>query len=404
MAYDFDEIIDRKNTDSLNYDGWRQYIFNDNKNSKYNFKDEEFIRMWVADMDFSTPPEILNAMKERLDKKILGYTKIYNDDYHDIFKNWCKRRYEWDIDVNDIVISPGIIPALNRLVPLVISNDQRILIHTPSYSPFKSAGDYNSREVIYSDLKYNNGKYEVDFLDFERKLKDKNLNIKLFILSNPQNPTGRVWTKKELIKMGELCIENDIWVISDEIHCDLLRDNIQHIPLAKLFPNEEKIITCMAPSKTFNLAGNLMSNLFIKNKSLKNEWLTLYDEFISPLSLVATKAAYKNCDIWLEKLKEYLDGNFKLTFEFFKDFFPKSNFEIPESTYLAWVNINAYLPKNFDKNNLSLFFANDSGILLEGGNMFVSNGDGFIRLNLACPRSILMEGLSKIKKSLLSLN
>lgn len=404
MKYNFDEIIDRENTDSLNFDGWRQYIFKDNNNSKYNFKNDEFIRMWVADMDFSTPPEILNALKDRLDKKILGYTKIYNNEYYDIFKNWCQRRYSWEIDVNEIVISPGIIPALNRLVPLLLKDNERILIHTPSYAPFKNAGDYNSRDVIYSDLKCTNGKYEIDFYSFEEKIKDQNLNIKLFILSNPHNPTGRVWTENELKKIGNICLDNNVWIISDEIHCDLLRQNEKHIPIAKLFPDNEKIITCMAPSKTFNLAGNLMSNLFIKDKEIKDKWLKLYDDFISPLSLVATKTAYENCDDWLGELNKYLDENFNLIDSFIKINLPKINFCIPESTYLAWIDINEYLPNDFNKDTLSLFFANDSGVLLEGGNMFVSNGDGFIRLNLACPKKTLLIGLNKIKNSLLSLS
>ncbi|HBC7430089.1 MULTISPECIES: MalY/PatB family protein [Providencia] len=403
MKYNFDEIIDRKDTDSLNYDGWRQYIFKDDKNAKYNFDDDEFIRMWVADMDFSTPPEILNSLKERLDRKILGYTKIYNDEYYQIFESWCKRKYQWEIDRNEIVISPGIIPALNRIIPLIIDSNEKILIHTPSYAPFKNAGDYNSREVIYSNLKHVNGKYEIDFVDFEKKITNADLNIRLFILSNPQNPTGHIWTEEELISIGKICFDNNVWIISDEIHCDLLRKGKKHIPLAKLFPNEDKIITCMAPSKTFNLAGNLMSNLLIKSEKVRHEWLKLYDDFISPLSIIATKSAYKDCDDWLEQLKEYLDDNFKLTHEFFTENFPKCNFIIPDSTYLAWIDINEYLPSYFNKDKLSLFFANKSGVLLEGGNMFVGNGDGFIRLNLACPREILIEGLNRIKTSLLSL-
>ncbi|XVH60909.1 PatB family C-S lyase (plasmid) [Providencia hangzhouensis] len=403
MKYNFDEIIDRKDTDSLNYDGWRQYIFKDDKNAKYNFDDDEFIRMWVADMDFSTPPEILNSLKERLDRKILGYTKVYNDEYYQIFENWCKRKYQWEIDRNEIVISPGIIPALNRIIPLIIDSNEKILIHTPSYAPFKNAGDYNSREVIYSNLKYVNGKYEIDLVDFEKKITNVDLNIRLFILSNPQNPTGHIWTEEELISIGKICFDNNVWIISDEIHCDLLRKGKKHVPLAKLFPNEDKIITCMAPSKTFNLAGNLISNLLIKNEKVRHEWLKLYDDFISPLSIIATKSAYKDCDDWLEQLKEYLDDNFKLTHEFFMENFPKCNFIIPDSTYLAWIDINEYLPSYFNKDKLSLFFANKSGVLLEGGNMFVGNGDGFIRLNLACPREILIEGLNRIKTSLLSL-
>ncbi|MEY0450817.1 MalY/PatB family protein [Proteus terrae] len=400
MKYNFDEIIDRKDTDALNYDGWRQYIFKADKDAQFAFADNEFIRMWVADMDFSTPPEVLDAIKARLDRKILGYTKVYDNEYYQIFKNWCQRHYDWEIDPREIVLSPGIIPALNRLVPLLIKEDESILIQTPSYTPFKQAGDYNSRQVIYSDLLEEDGEYAVDFADMERKIKDKSLNIKLFILCNPQNPTGKVWIEEELIKMGKLCIENDIWIISDEIHCDLLRNGVTHTPIAKLFPHYEKVITCMAPSKTFNLAGNLMSHIFIKDKKVKKEWLRLYDDFISPLSLVATKAAYSQCDEWLKELRNYLDDNFKLVQEFTQVHFPKANFKIPDSTYLAWINLANYLPEDVDNQQLSLYFANKTGILLEGGNMFVSNGDNYIRINLACPRTIIKEGLERIKNAL----
>lgn len=234
----------------------------------------------------------------------------------------------------------------------------------------------------------------------ERKLKDPSLNIKLFILSNPHNPTGKVWSNEELLRIGNLCLENDVWIISDEIHCDLLRNGVNHTPLAKLSPDSSKIITCMAPSKTFNLAGNLMSNIFIKNEEVRKEWLRLYDDFISPLSLVATKAAWSRCDEWLEQLKYYLDDNFRLVYEYFREHFPEADFKIPASTYLAWIKIDKYLPDQADKEQLSLYFANQTGVLLEGGNMFVHNGDGFIRINLACPQSVIREGLERIRKAL----
>lgn len=401
MKYDFDEIINRQGTDALNFDGWRQYIFKADSSTKFPFKDEEYIRMWVADMDFSTPPEILSAIKARLDKKILGYTKIYDNQYYDIFTDWCKRRYDWEINSTEIVLSPGIIPALNRLVPLLTKQDEGILILTPSYTPFKQAGDYSGRQVTYSDLTIENGRYQIDFADVEAKIKDPSLNIKLFILSNPHNPTGRVWTEQELNLLGKLCLDNDIWIISDEIHCDLLRQGQHHIPLAKLFPETDKIVTCMAPSKTFNLAGNLISHIFIKNNEIKQEWLRLYDDFISPLSLVATKSAYSECDEWLEQLKVYLDNNFEFVRNYLQQHLPKIEFTIPESTYLAWINIEPYLAKDIDRTQLSLYFATHSGVLIEGGNMFVSNGDGYIRINLACPQSVIAEGLQKIKNTVL---
>lgn len=400
MKYNFDEIINRKNTDALNYDGWRQYIFKADKSARFDFKDDEFVRMWVADMDFATPPEILAAIQERLDKKILGYTKVYDDKYYHIFHNWCQRRYDWNIDTTEIVLSPGIIPALNRLVPLLTQQDESVLINTPSYTPFKQAGDYSYRRVICSDLLKQDNEYIIDFNDMEKKLTDPSLNIKLFILSNPQNPTGKVWSEQELMRMGQLCLKNNVWIISDEIHCDLLRNGINHIPMAKLFPDTDKIITCMAPSKTFNLAGNLMSHIFIKNEKVRKEWLRLYDEFLSPLSLAATKAAWSRCDEWLEQLKHYLDDNFRLVEKFTQEHFPDANFKIPDATYLAWINIEKYLPPQVDRQQLSLYFANQTGILLEGGNMFVSNGEGYIRINLACPRAVIQEGLERIRKAL----
>ena len=404
MKYNFDEIINRKNTDALNYDGWRQYIFKADKSARFDFKDDEFVRMWVADMDFKTSSFVQEALIRQAEHGIYGYTES-DQEYYDAVSSWMERRHGWKIDkewidTTEIVLSPGIIPALNRLVPLLTQQDESVLINTPSYTPFKQAGDYSYRRVICSDLLKQDNEYIIDFNDMEKKLTDPSLNIKLFILSNPQNPTGKVWSEQELMRMGQLCLKNNVWIISDEIHCDLLRNGINHIPMAKLFPDTDKIITCMAPSKTFNLAGNLMSHIFIKNEKVRKEWLRLYDEFLSPLSLAATKAAWSRCDEWLEQLKHYLDDNFRLVEKFTQEHFPDANFKIPDATYLAWINIEKYLPPQVDRQQLSLYFANQTGILLEGGNMFVSNGEGYIRINLACPRAVIQEGLERIRKAL----
>ena len=223
----------------------------------------------------------------------------------------------------------------------------------------------------------------------------KNLNCKIFgpLTPNPHNPSGRVWSEEELKKVGQICLENDVWLISDEIHCDLLRMGQTHIPLAKLFPETDRIITCMAPSKTFNMAGLMFSNIIIPNDELRARWKARHYDFENPLSIAAAQSAYTFGDDWLNQLKLYLDDNFEFTKQYLNEHLPKAVYRIPEATYLAWVNIAAYVSKD---TNLPLHFANNAGVLLEGGNMFVANSDCYIRLNLACPRAVLKEGLMRI--------
>lgn len=395
MKYDFDEIIDRKNTNSLSYDGWKSYMFGNEENLVFPYKNEDYIRLWVADMEFSTPPEVLKAIRDRLDRKILGYTSIYDPEYYDVVQSWFMKRYQWKINLEHLVVSPGIIPALNRLVSLLTSDNESVLINTPSYTPFKMACDINDRQVFYSNLVLKQNRYELDFEDIIDQLEDKQKNIKLFIFCNPHNPTGRIWTETELRKIGEICIERNIWIISDEIHCDLLRKGKVHIALASLFPQSDRIITCTAPSKTFNLAGNLMSHVFIPNDIIRNRWTKLYFDLLSPLSVEAVKAAYGYCEEWLEQLKEYLDGNFNYLKAQLNKHLPESKFEVPESTYLAWIDISEYADKIPDQ-KISKYFAEKAGVLVEDGNMFVANAERYIRLNLACPRSVLKEGIHRI--------
>ena len=389
--YNFDEIIDRRNTNALNTDGFRSYIFHADDSMVFPYKDEEFIRMWVADMEFATPQVIIDAIKERLDKRIFGYTRVFSNDYYNAFVNWCKRRYGWSFEKEDLVMSNGIIPALYELVDYITEPDEKVLFLTPSYAYFKYAADFNNREAVCSDLINDEGYYEIDFEDFERKAADEKTT--LFILCNPHNPSGRVWSEEELKRLGDICVKNDLWVISDEIHCDLLRVGKKHIPFAKLIPDYDKVVTCMAPSKTFNMAGLMISNVIIPNKELREIWKSRHYNFDNPLSVAGAQAAYEKGEPWLEELKVYLDKNFEFTREYLKENLPKANFRISEATYLAWVDLSAYFNKDED---LPMFFANEAGVLLEGGNMFVQNSDGFIRLNLACPKSTVAEGLKRI--------
>lgn len=389
--YNFDEIIDRRNTNAMSTDGFRGYIFGADNSIKFPYKDEEFIRMWVADMDFAVPQVIIDGIKERLDNRIFGYTRIFSDSYYNAFVNWCTKRYGWSFKRNQLVMSNGIIPALYELVDYICKPDEKVIFLTPSYAYFKYAADYNHRESVCSDLINENGYYRIDFDDFERKAADEKTT--LFILCNPHNPSGRVWTEEELKRLGDICIKNDLWIISDEIHCDLLRVGKKHIPLAKVFSEYDKLVSCMAPSKTFNMAGLMLSNIIIPNDKLRGIWLSRHYNFDNPLSVAGAQAAYEKGENWLEELRVYLDDNFTFTRDYLAQNLPKAGFEISEATYLAWVNVRAYFDVDED---LPKFFAYKAGVLLEGGNMFVQNSDSYIRLNLACPRSVLAEGLKRI--------
>ncbi len=393
MKYNFDEVIERKNTNSVSYEGWKSHIVKE-------ATQEEYIRMWVADMDFSTPPEILEAMHTRLNKKILGYSEVFDDKYFKVLEDWFLKRYNWPIHTKHLVFSPGVVPALNRLVPLLTENNENVLINTPSYYPFYTSTLNNERKIFFSGLKKINGRFEIDYADIEKKLTDTDKNIKLFIHSHPHNPTGRVWTKEELQKLGEICLKNDVFILSDEIHCDLLRRGLQHIPFSSLFPSSDKIITCTAPSKTFNVAGNLLSHIFIPNDKIREEWNRLYSSSLSPLSIAGTQAAYAQCEDWLEELKIYLDGNFKLLDRKIKSLLPHAKFTVPESTYLAWLDISVYLDKIPEGGNVRDFLLKNAKVIVEDSNRFVDNSQGFIRLNLASPRKVIAEGIERIAQAL----
>lgn len=313
--------------------------------------------------------------------------------------NWAKNLYDWSFKQEDLFSSTGIIPALYELVEYICHPNDRVMITTPSYAFFKYACQHNDIELVTTDLINKDNYYTMDFDDIEHKIKTE--NVKLFIFCNPHNPTGRVWSKEELRRFGQICLDNEVMIISDEIHCDLLRTGQKHIPLAKLFPNSDQIITCMAPTKTFNLAGLAFSNIIIPNEDVKEVWNERHLTFENPLNLVAAQAAYDKGKDWLIELKLYLDNNFKFTKEYLDQQLPKAKFQISEATYLAWLDVNDYLPGIDD---LPLFFANNAGVLLEGGDMFVANSSGFIRLNLACQKSVLEEGLKRIVSAIVKYN
>ncbi len=395
--YDFDEIVDRRNTNSMNVEGWRNYIFGVGYDKKFPIKDEEFIRMWVADMDFAVAPEIVEAIKERADKRIFGYTKLFSNEYYNALRGWCRKRYDWDFPNEELVTSYGVIPIIYQLVEDIVGEGEKVLLLTPSYGPFKGAAVYNGVGHMESPMIIEDGEFRIDFDDLEEKAADPSVNVLIFC--NPHNPTGRVWTEEELKQVGEIVEKNGLWLISDEIHCDLLRKGITHIPFGKIMPDYPRLITCMAASKAFNIAGLEHANAIIRDKEERERFLSR-DKIgqNNPLSIAAHQAAYEKGEPWLEELREYLDGNFALLKEFLDEYFPECNYKIPGATYLAWVDISPYLG---DVKDHTEFFAERAGVLIEGGDkLFVGNAQGYIRLNLAIPRSVLKTALDRMKEAM----
>lgn len=397
--YDFDEIIDRRNTNALNTDGFRGYIFHAGPEKVFPYKDEEFVRMWVADMEFGIAPEILDALRKRIDRRIFGYTGVFGNDYYESAKKWCQDHYGWEFPQEELCCSPGIIPALYQLAETLCTPDEKVLINTPAYGYFLHAAEYSNLGVLLSPLKKNEkGEFFLDYEDFEAKCADT--HCKLVFWCNPQNPTGRVWKEDELKRVAEIVEKYNLWIISDEIHCDLLRKDQKHIPMGKIMPDYPKLITCMAPTKTFNMAGLSFSNIIIRDPELREIFRNRDKLFgmVNTMSLTAAKAAYDYGDPWLQELRVYLDDNFAFVKEFLSEYMPEAVMNISEATYLAWVNMSGCLP---DVEDLPGFFADNAGVLLEGGNaLFVGNAAGYIRLNLAMPRSIIRTGLERMRDAI----
>lgn len=400
MTYDFDEIIDRKHTNALNTDGFRGYIFGDMEGKmKFPFKDDEFVRMWVADMEFAMCPDVIQAIKDRADKRIIGYSQVFEPDFYEAYNAWNQKMYGWTYPKEEICFSLGIIPALYMLVDLLLGDHDYAIINTPAYGYFQHPIDERHKHAIHNKLKCDaQGNWTIDFDALEKDA--SNPFAKLLIWCNPQNPTGRVWTEEELRKVAAIVEKHNLWIISDEIHCDLLRQGVKHIPMAKIMPEYKKLITCTSVSKAFNMAGMMFAEIIIRDDELRKLYISetnTYAMNLNPLSIAAHTAAYAKGHDWLDQLKTYLDGNFKLVKETFARELPDITFQIPQATYLAWVNMNPYLG---DVEDIPDFMANKAGVLLEGGDaLFVDNAKGYIRLNLAMPRVIVDKGLQRIVKA-----
>ena len=384
MPIYFDEIIDRRNTSSIKYDfaAARGYP-------------EGILPFWVADMDFRVPAPIIEALKVRTEHGIFGYTQP-KDDYFAAIQNWFSTRHNWNVTASDLVITPGVVFALATAMRAFTQPGDAVLIQQPVYYPFANIIRENERRLIDNQLRLLRGRYMIDFNDFEQKIIEN--NVKLFILCSPHNPVGRVWTHAELTQLADICLRHNVLVIADEIHEEFIRPGFRHTPFATLSPAAADItITCTSPSKTFNLAGLQISNIFIQNEHLRHRFkkelhATGYDE-PNTLGLTAAKAAYTHGAPWLKELLAYIEQNHLRTKDFLAEHLPRVQIIEPEGTYLLWLDFRSY---GLTDESLNHKIIHEANLWLDDGPIFGAGGSGFQRINIACPWETLQKGLKNL--------
>lgn len=385
MKYNFDNVINRYNTNSLKYDCAKEWGV-----------PEDVIPMWVADMDFQTAPEILEAMQECVAHGAFGYS-VPKAEYYEIVANWFRTRFGWDAKGEWIVKTPGVVFALSVAIRALTSKGDAIMIQQPVYYPFKAVIIDNERVCINNPLVLTDGRYEMDFADMEKKIVEN--QVKMFILCSPHNPVGRVWKKEELEQVLSICKKYNVFIVSDEIHCDFVYPGHEHTVLAKLAEDYlEHLIICTAPSKSFNLAGLQLSHIFIPDERVREKFskqlhIIPYDES-GTLALVAGRAAYEKGADWMDELKKYLWENIAYVRTFLEENLPKVKLVEPEGTYLVWLDFTAY---DMTPEELEHRMLHEAKIWLDDGIMFGEEGAMFERVNIACPRSILVKAMNQLK-------
>ena len=387
MKYNFDKEIKRENTDCIKYD-LRSKVFKTEK---------EIIPMWVADMDLETPEFIRQAVKERANHEIFGYS-YRPETYYTAIANWLETRYNWKINPRSIAFSPGVVPGLALSVMAFSQMSDKIIVQPPVYFPFFTTIKENGRQISENNLVNINDYYTIDFEDLKKRI---DARTSMIIISNPHNPIGRAWKREELQELGEICIKNDIIIVSDEIHSDLVFAPNKHIPMASISEEIADItITFMAPSKTFNMAGLSSSFTVIPNRKLKK----IYNSYLESLHLnlgnifgnVATEAAYTNGAEWVDEMKNYIEANIDFAKQFIDKNIPQISFIKPEATYLLWLN---FTKLNMTDAELNYFLVNKAGIGLNTGSVFGKNGQGYMRMNVACTRKTLETALNHLKNA-----
>ena len=383
--YDFDEVINRYNTNSLKYDF-----------KKRRGMPDDVLPLWVADMDFKTAPEIIDALYTKACHGIFGYSEPL-DDYYDALKEWFINHFEWEPDSNKLILVPGVVFGICHVITSLTKEGDSILINQPVYYPFSEVILDNKRKLVVSNLIYENGKYQIDFDDLENKIIIN--NVKIYLLCNPHNPVGRVWSKEELLRIKDITNRHNVIVISDEIHADFIYKGYKFTSYATI--DQKNAIICTSPSKTFNLAGLHTGNLYIFDDSLRRRIRqgirkTGYSQS-NIMGIVATTAAYKYGSDWHEALLDYLEDNLKFVREFIDENLKGVKLVEPEGTYLIWLDFNDL---NISDKELNDIIVNKAKLWLDPGNIFGKSGIGFERINIACPKKILKEALYTLKKAL----
>ena len=377
MRYNFDEIVQRRGTNSYKWDS---------------ADDADVLPMWVADMDFRTAPAIIEALQQRVAHGIFGYTRV-PDAYYEAVINWFGRRHNWNIQKDWMIYTSGVVPAISAVIKALTQPGDKVLVQPPVYNCFFSSIRNNGCEIVSNPLVYKENTYVIDYEDLERKVADE--KVKILLLCNPHNPAGRVWSKEELTRIGEICIRHGVWVVSDEIHCELVYTGYTYTPFASI--SEEFLhhsVTCISPSKSFNIAGLQIANIVSADEEVRRQ----IDKAINinevcdvnPFGVIATIAAYNEGEEWLLQLLDYLKGNYECMKTFCEVSLPNFPITRLEGTYLVWMDCRS-LP--YPSEELEEKLVKEEKLWLNAGTMYGAEGEGFMRWNIACPRAVLLKGL-----------
>ncbi|MGM9763267.1 MAG: MalY/PatB family protein [Candidatus Cryptobacteroides sp.] len=381
MKYDFDSPVRRRGTNSYKWDSA-----------------ENVLPLWVADMDFRTAPAITDALRTRVEHGIFGYTRV-PDSYYEAVTGWFARRHAWSIERNWIIYTSGVVPALSAIIKALTQPGDRVLVQTPVYNCFFSSIRNNGCEIVSSPLVFADNTYTMDYDDLERKAADP--KVKLMLLCNPHNPAGRVWTREELLRAGEICRRHGVLVVSDEIHCELVFHGHEYTPFASI--SEEfasNSVTCISPSKAFNIAGLQIANIVCADAERRAKIDRAINDNevcdVNPFGVIATQAAYNEGEEWLEQLIEYLHGNYLYMKEFCEKYLPEFPLAVLEGTYLVWMDCSRL---GIPSEELEQILIDDDLLWLNAGTMYGPEGEGFMRWNIACPRATLKAGLKRFAES-----
>ena len=384
----FDEPVDRRNTDCLKYDF-----------AKRKGMPEDVLPLWVADMDFKTSSYIEDALVERAKEAIFGYSEVQTPYFHAV-ANWMKIHHNWEVKRTWLVKTPGVVFALAMAVKVFTDPGDSVIIQSPVYYPFSEVITDNGRNIVSSDLYLGvDDRYHMDYADFEKKIIEN--DVKLFLLCNPHNPVGRVWTKGELEKVGDICLKHNVLVVSDEIHADFVFKGQHQVFTAIKKEYEDITLTCTAPSKTFNLAGLSLSNIFIPNRELKRQFKAELKAagtgLMGVMGLVACQTAYEKGEEWYYAMKSYVQANIEFTKQYVEENLPGVKMIDHEGTYLVWLD---FRETGLGVDELEDLIIHKAKLWLDSGKIFGKNGEGFQRINVACPRSTVKEALDRMKEAM----